>query len=269
MDKKDTQKNHTMSNGHQGQDEIKSLLYKDSFTMSLTLKKTEKIITALYMVTDCLPEGEPLCNHLRTTGLAFASKMHTLCSYFAEPKYTQVDDTLRLIEEMQYYLDMGMTVRLISPMNTSILSSELTKVRDNLIETYKKSSKGKVHADYNSLALDPEMFSVSENLLTENKGHFDKGHLKDINVLYKKEPVLNKTTRPLVGKSNIGVKIARRNDVLNIIKAKGTVSLKDIKEVLKDITDKTIQRELRALVEEGVLEKMGEKRWSTYRLAKQ
>ena len=67
-------------------------------------------------------------------------------------------------------------------------------------------------------------------------------------------------------KTDLGSKIARRNDVLNIIRAKKKVSIKDISQLLKDMSEKTIQRELAALISEGVLIKEGEKRWSTYRL---
>ena len=36
--------------------------------------------------------------------------------------------------------------------------------------------------------------------------------------------------------------------------------------MLKDVSEKTVQRELFALVKEGVLKKEGEKRWSVYKL---
>jgi len=59
----------------------------------------------------------------------------------------------------------------------------------------------------------------------------------------------------------------RRSSVLSVIKDKGQVSIKDISLVIRGVSEKTIQRELQALVEEGVLQKKGERRWSTYSLA--
>jgi DNA-binding HxlR family transcriptional regulator len=44
------------------------------------------------------------------------------------------------------------------------------------------------------------------------------------------------------------------------------VSVSDVMKILPGVSDKTIQRELVAMVEAGVLEKKGEKRWSVYSL---
>jgi DeoR/GlpR family transcriptional regulator of sugar metabolism len=59
----------------------------------------------------------------------------------------------------------------------------------------------------------------------------------------------------------------RSQRILAIVKAKGIVSIGDVSAVVTDCSEKTIQRELLALVEQGVLKKEGERRWSTYRLA--
>ncbi len=56
----------------------------------------------------------------------------------------------------------------------------------------------------------------------------------------------------------------RRDAVLSVIKDKGKVSIKDISTVVRGFSEKTIQRELAALVAEGVVKKEGERRWSTY-----
>jgi predicted HTH transcriptional regulator len=94
-----------------------------------------------------------------------------------------------------------------------------------------------------------------------------KGQKDNDNVLYKTDLNNRIFHSPVTKKLDIGIKIARRNDVLNVIKTNGTASIKDVKIVLKDINEKTIQRELLALVKEGVLKKEGEKRWSVYRIA--
>ena len=58
----------------------------------------------------------------------------------------------------------------------------------------------------------------------------------------------------------------RRANILDIIKIKKKVTIKDISSLIKDCSEKTIQRELVALLKEGVLRKEGERRWSTYSL---
>lgn len=58
----------------------------------------------------------------------------------------------------------------------------------------------------------------------------------------------------------------RQEAILSIIKDKGEVYIKDISTMLRDYSEKTIQRELSTLVLSGVLEKKGDKRWTTYNL---
>jgi len=48
------------------------VLYSDSFFPSV-IKRTEKIIIALYMVSDCLEDSEPLKKKLRSLGVECVS----------------------------------------------------------------------------------------------------------------------------------------------------------------------------------------------------
>ena len=59
----------------------------------------------------------------------------------------------------------------------------------------------------------------------------------------------------------------REEAIMSIIKAKKQVSIKDISHLVRGVSEKTIQRELAALVEGGKVVKRGERRWSVYSLA--
>lgn len=59
----------------------------------------------------------------------------------------------------------------------------------------------------------------------------------------------------------------RRDAIRSIIERNGSSYIKDISTVIRDVSEKTIQRELQAMVEEGILIKAGERRWTTYSLA--
>ena len=61
---------------------------------------------------------------------------------------------------------------------------------------------------------------------------------------------------------------SRRQVILSTIGAKESCSIKDISAKLPQVSEKTIQRELSAMVEEGILLKEGDRRWSTYRIAR-
>jgi hypothetical protein len=56
----------------------------------------------------------------------------------------------------------------------------------------------------------------------------------------------------------------RRATILGLLQKKDRVTVRDVAAVIKDCSEKTIQRELLALVAQGVLKKEGERRWSSY-----
>jgi hypothetical protein len=57
----------------------------------------------------------------------------------------------------------------------------------------------------------------------------------------------------------------RANQILEVIRARQGASIKEIAAVVKGCGEKTIQRELAALIEEGLVRKEGERRWSVYK----
>ena len=59
----------------------------------------------------------------------------------------------------------------------------------------------------------------------------------------------------------------RRDAILSVLRAKGPSYIKDISTVVRGVSEKTVQRELQALVEEGKVTRTGERRWTTYTLA--
>ena len=67
-------------------------------------------------------------------------------------------------------------------------------------------------------------------------------------------------TQPEVGRND------RRKIILALIKQKPSLTVKDIAKSISHVSEKTIQRELLAMVAEGILTKKGERRWSTYSL---
>ena len=59
-------------------------------------------------------------------------------------------------------------------------------------------------------------------------------------------------------------KQVRKETLLRIISSKGQVSIKDIKDTMRDVGEKTIQRDLNALYESGKIDRKGSKRWTLY-----
>lgn len=64
--------------------------------------------------------------------------------------------------------------------------------------------------------------------------------------------------------ASTGDQANRRARILTIIEAKGEVSIKDITDIITDVSEKTIQRELNAMIEDNQIKRIGERRWSKY-----
>jgi hypothetical protein len=59
----------------------------------------------------------------------------------------------------------------------------------------------------------------------------------------------------------------RQEAILSVIRQKESASIKDISTVIRNVSEKTIQRELLVLISRGLVSKQGERRWSTYSLS--
>lgn len=75
-----------------------------------------------------------------------------------------------------------------------------------------------------------------------------------------------KTTVPSIEKiyTNNDQKSKRQEDILSFINQRKSAVVKDISTLFPDVSEKTIQRELGALVDAGKITKRGSKRWSIY-----
>jgi hypothetical protein len=58
----------------------------------------------------------------------------------------------------------------------------------------------------------------------------------------------------------------RKERIKTVLEAKPEATIKDIAEVITDVSEKTIQRELNSLIEKGHVVRQGERRWSKYSL---
>lgn len=60
----------------------------------------------------------------------------------------------------------------------------------------------------------------------------------------------------------------RSERIKTVLEAKPQATIKDISEVITDVSEKTIQRELNSLIEKGQVLREGERRWSRYSVQK-
>ncbi len=60
----------------------------------------------------------------------------------------------------------------------------------------------------------------------------------------------------------------RAERIKTVLEAKPQATIKDISEIITDVSEKTIQRELNSLIEKGQVHREGERRWSKYSVVK-
>lgn len=275
-------------------------------SVSLSYSKTNKLVTALYMVTDIIDPSEPIRHELRQLGMSIISDTEAIRLF---PSIGQLNTALSNTGKALSMLEVASTIRLISEMNYSILKNEFTKLHSALSElTAKLTFSGFASlSDYigqedplpsaKTLPREPrnpgvfEVYHAPHDWQRPNPiGHASNGQnkkttrigvqkadtllnvLKDINVSDKdkKESPIKVARAPRPTKiANINSMKERRAEILSILKGhKGGMTISDIRTaspvVLKNTSEKTLQRELVAMVSDKTLRKEGTKRWSKY-----
>jgi hypothetical protein len=265
---KDTQKTGINAYGQADFYADKALVHKPVYEFAN--KKTEKLITALYMVTDCMDTDDALKNKLRGLGVELLSDMYKLSTLIPVEKHSHIDVSLAHIYEILSFIEIAHTIGFISEMNGMILKKEFTILVEEL-ESHKSKDK------HFTFTLNEKMFEVPKESQKEVSIYDKDNSVKDIkrtsfntmSFTNQRSPLSNfepKTHNHNV--ANLDDREDRTAKIISLIKDTkfGTngVSIKDISLAFTDISEKTIQRELNTLVSKGKLTKTGSKRWSRY-----
>lgn len=253
-----------------------SLNYK-SF-LDFASKKTEKLVMALYMITDGQDVDEALSKKIRLLAVDLMSQIHVLSGLYKTQKNLSIISTQCKIEEIISFVGIGETIGFISEMNAQILKREFDILSQELVRFEEENKSKATYLNENSkntterFILDKDFFSVSlpkykdlTQLPEFKRTDYDKGHIKDSfnkNVPYKKEGLLNykKDNQDKITREE------RRNKIIDFLKDKNFVSIRDISMSIIDCSEKTIQRELNELLSLNKVIKEGDKRWSKYKL---
>jgi len=253
----------------------------------LSYTKTNKLITALFMVTDIMDKDEPLRNKLRFLGTGIISDT-----------YLNPADSDKKISEVLTLLDICREIRMVSEMNSNILKKEFEELQRSVrtfspkkdpvwLEEFLKDEEKEVEPFIKtSPAFPPRIGHVQPTSIGIQKGSTLLKALRGVSVSDKNsnfvQPKNPHSTISNNHTSNLNYEVLknkRREEIVSIIKNKlsvfpesGGATITDIKNSaegpLVSCGEKTLQRELVSMVHDGVLYKTGEKRWSKYSLKK-
>lgn len=278
----------------------------------IVAKKSEKLVTALYLVTDLIEDTEPIKHSLRRNAVTLLSSMNSLSQLEVKDRILHIKFSLRSVTEILSLLHVALTAGLISQMNGELLSDgfralqlvlekrqpifskEMLQVEDEQ-ELENESAHGvaitgtsydaltplsiaRLHESKEELRRNQE--SLRQSHLLSRLENPSKGQNKDVLIKDKKEVKKDIEQKPLsthhllmehaarpvttLTTSFQMKKLSRREQILALFVKGVDVSIKDIAARIKGCSEKTIQRELNALLYDNVIERIGEKRWSRY-----
>lgn len=240
-------------------------------------KKVTKIASAVYLVTDLIKDNEPLKWELRknvTVSMSFIN--------FTKDMALSLKEIFSGLTALHHLVELGKTYRLIGEMNGNILEKEI----NDIVSVINKEAgfPSSLSEDFFFVSLSEteglfkdNLFISSENshLRSQTSTESYKGHYKRQNSDFYNKSKDMSFRNPLNQTQNHTYKTnenkgegkgQRKDQILKIIKDKTEVTIKDITLVIKDCSEKTIQRELTNMLTAGLIKKVGERRWSKYSL---
>ncbi len=224
-------------------------------------KKTEKITSALYLISGLLKDEEPMKWELRDKGMDLVGSSFMASSSVPGDKNFMIQSLFSSALETISLLNIAKLSNLISPMNHKLLVAEIDNVLGLLRDKLASSAENAGYVLSEEFFMTPSMLSAgfkSEQSTSKTSGISDK-----------KSPHIQGQERTEAHKGHVDViekKSTRQEAILTVLKGQSNLTIKDFVKVIKDCSEKTIQRDLIELVDRGMVKKEGERRWSRYSL---
>ncbi|MDP3770453.1 MAG: hypothetical protein Q8R40_05975 [bacterium] len=244
----------------------------ESYSFQELRPRVLKLTIALYRVTDYFPKAEILRNHLRTKAneIFEATTEYGCCD-------TSEQDIKTLIQKVgtiKGYLAIAGTLNYVRPVNLTILEREYDLIEQFLDDQRIKLVSQPVHEDIrdieNSLALDTGKKNKAVLISEHNSSQMspssplweeDEGIRKGYNG--SETEMSRKAFYSLKGVEELN---ERQKIIVSQMKMTRLAKISDFSATFKDMSSKTIQRDLQYLVDRQILKKVGEKRWTVYSL---
>lgn len=248
-------------------DFIENINSRHSTDLYLTffIKKSERLVSAVYLITKPFYKSDPLGEDLRKKVLNFFSLSQDF--YYSQNTFKK-----ELLEKLETEISkifssllVAQSVGLLSSDNLEVFQRELNLLLSLLKNKERNFSHNKFLLEENYFKIKDKKISsakiknVLENIKDKNSS---KGQsVKDI----KKTLTTSKEKEKFSEKRN-GAKNKRIERIKDILSKGQKMTIKDIKKVISGCSEKTIQRDLSFMLEKGILAKEGERRWSKYYL---
>lgn len=221
---------------------LKSILFKGRNDWYFCYLKTERIAHVLAVLAS-RSDPAPLKDMLRTA--------QSLPGEIARMAAGEFDVPVALAEVFALLsaLRLAGTQGLLHPENVSVLLKEYEVVAEKLVAG-SHPSPFISSEDFLVQELQAEPLPLPSRLHDTQGREAIKDSIKDTS-----KQTSNKGQSPRVAV------------ILDYIRTHKGASIKEISSIIKDCSEKTVQRELNELITQGLVRRVGERRWSTYELA--
>ena len=231
-------------------------------------KKTEKITAAIYLVSGLLKDDEPMKWELRDHGMELMSSSFMASSNVPGDKSSVIQSLFSSALETISLLNVARISNLITEMNHMLLVKEIDHIVGMLRDRLAESAENAGYVLSENFFRTPDMFTTGFRTGTEGRTSMPRPNTFGRDTIYStQDSKIASKPGTLEGHTNVQMKKTQRQEsIINVLRGQSNLTIKDFSKVIKDCSEKTIQRELIELVERGIIKKEGERRWSRYSL---
>lgn len=256
-------------------------------------KKAHKIMSALYILTELLPDHEPLRADTRKKSSRMVSLIFHALSQPMHRRTEYISKGQNLLEQSLCLLETMQMVGYISEMNAEIVSTEIYKLQERLSGYFKESLLAQKRLQANTgrkeLVFEDDFFGSDDMQVIQKSipNHITRGEEaqrgeRKISTISpretregaeNKDPDVKDTTKrqDKVKDTSIAGQIKdnkeeRHEAIIDVLMRKREAQLPEICEECTGYSSKTIQRDLKELIKKGLVVRRGDRRWSVYSL---
>lgn len=215
-------------------------------------KKAERLAKAIHLVSPAFRSAPALRDRMDTiaVGLVDAAIL---------PPSSAREQMSRELLALSSVLSIARTGLMLSPMNADLIAKEAHQ----LLQEVAAYEEPRLFLDDSpslaALAKEAARESAREPV-SQGVAEADVSKpTRSISVGARKQPTKGQLQGHIKDKN-----AARRDAIKGILASKGPSYIKDISLMIRDVSEKTIQRDLQALIDSGEVSKKGERRWTTY-----
>lgn len=245
----------------------KSFLFQGKNYFIYIYKKSEKVANVLYVLSSFFHDSEPIKKVIKDKALSFLTKVSELISSKSSVLNDKIKETHSLILELISLCEISLHSGLVTSGNMDIIKRELHHLMDVIGSVKDRSEEMNIILDENFFNDGSDRLLVMDNknkisASAKDKVGYKGQTIKDKEMSFKKPSIRKMSQR---GDGN-EPKQDRNKIILDLFSKFNEINVKDVSQVIKDCSEKTLQRELLEMVKNGVLKKTGDRRWSRYSL---